>query len=163
MSWTPLDRQMYKFSATSSALILTTVLATPHCLADLTSTLELRPSVSSDHVANAIWSDENTFFLLSLYDRPASCPETTKAVQQVLQLMPNRKLSDGENSYSIVAELPLCLSRSAEGAVSLCEYGELLLEYHEARREYLGEYSFQLSDGSERSGSFRAIYCPSGS
>lgn len=153
---------MHKLSAIGSALILTTVFASPHCLADLTNRRELRPSVSSDHVANAFWSYENTYFLLWLYDKPAACPDTRRTAQKVLQIAPGRKLMDGESNYSIVAELGICLSRTSDGSVSICEDGELLLEYFEARNEYRGEYLLKLDDGSKRSGSFRAIYCPLG-
>lgn len=120
------------------------------------------PSVLSDAPVFAMWSNENAVLLLWIYGEPSTCPETRRTAKSVLTIVPSQRLKDRDWSYAIAEELPICLERLWDSSTTICRTGVFRLQYFETEQEYRGDYQFKMSDGTERSTSFRAKYCPVG-
>jgi hypothetical protein len=120
------------------------------------------PTVSPDDPVVAMWSNENAVLLFWIYGEPSTCPETRRTAKSVLTIVPSQRLKDREWSYAIAAELPICLERLWDGSTTICRGGIFRLQYFDAEQEYRGDYQFKMSDGTQRSKSFRAKYCPVG-
>lgn len=124
------------------------------------------PDVSPQAPVAALWSDQlirnahGVVPVIWVFQEPIQCGQFTWYPQNSLMLTPNRPLADGEYSYSIPAELPICMEFDANLKGVRCRDGEIYLQFFKDAAEYRGTYTLTMDDGSTRNGKFRAQYCP---
>jgi hypothetical protein len=117
-------------------------------------------TLGDDGTINALWNDSGTKGDIGFWIYPVfgQCPELrTKAKPLVFA----PKVRRAEHS---VTDLEYCfqLPQRPEMPLVQCKSGTVRMTQDEKSKRYRGKYSFVMTDGSKREGSFYAQYCAKG-
>jgi hypothetical protein len=112
---------------------------------------------------NALWNDsgENKERGVWVYSVRGSCPEIRSRARP---LVFGLDASPGKSEYRF-SELRYCFAFEKDLPLKVgprCKDGVVRLQSAPSAKQLAGTYAFTMEDGSDRSGSFVAAYCPKG-
>lgn len=131
--------------------ILTSLILTSCVAPAMASSSELKET-------NALWNNYNGFGIW-IYSEIGTCPEIRYKAKSFVVIDPGQMLSGGETRELKPGDLKLCSLWNSKGPLAKCTGGSLKLLYDASTKEYMGTYTFILSDGRIKKGEFKAQYC----